>query len=233
MSVLPTVRQVISDVRQDLNRVTLDGYLTAKYLHSKLLDKAKLFMKREADDRKLQLAQDIWVTINDFEMEDSSLVGCADIAVPHCTRIMISKKALPEIYTTRYGFLMNVQSMDYSRPYIQTTPREYAKIKQRRFQNPNLRYFWIYNNKLVIPESMVESVTVRAIFCDKAEGLKVEGCNQAACIRTLDQTFTVPEHMLDDVKNATVLAIAGIRDKIPQDTYPGLNELVKTSPVKK
>jgi hypothetical protein len=220
---MPTVSEVISDVRNDLNRVNLDGYLPSKYLHSRLLGVAKLFMKREADDRRLYLYPDIWVTINDLEMGETNLIGCSDLAIPYCTKIMKSSVKLPEIYTTRYGYLLNISSVDYGKNYTQTTPKDYIKIKSRKYQNPNLRYFWIYNNHLVIPEAMVKSVTLRAIFCDKAQGLRIEGCNQPECIKTLEQAFTVPGHLLDNVKDFTVKSIAGVKDKIQPDEYPNLN----------
>lgn len=230
---MPSVSQVISDVRQEINAVSLDGYIPAKFLHSKLIDAARLFIKREADDRRLYLYPNIWVTIDDFELEESSLIGCSEISVPSCNKIMKSKLKLPEIYTTRYGYLLNISSIDYTKNYIQTTPRDYNKIKNRKFQNPNLRYFWIYNNYLVIPDAMVQSVVLRAMFCDKAAGLRIEGCKDPGCIKTLEQEFVAPGHLLDNIKDFVVQKIAGIKDKIPEDTFPNLNPLEKKSPVSK
>jgi hypothetical protein len=227
---MPSVKEVISDVRQSLNRVSFDGYLPAKFLHSKLLDAARLFIKREADDRRLYLQPDIWVTINAFEMEEVPLIGCSDISVPQCTKVMKSILKLPQIYSTRYGYLLNVSSIDYDKNYIQTTPKEYSSIVKLRYRNPKLRYFWIYNNHLVIPNAMVQTVTLRAMFCDKAQGLKVEGCDQEDCIKTLDQEFTVPGHLLDNVKDYVVMKIAQVRDRIPSDNYPDLNDSRKDSP---
>lgn len=221
---MPTVNQIISDVRNDLNRVNFNGYVPARYLHAKLIDTAKLFIKREADDRRLGLYPDIWVTTDKFDMEEADLIGCSDISIPKCTKVMKSKLKLPEIYTTRYGYLINISSIDYTRDYIQTTPREYVDKMARRYQNPNLRYFWIYNGHLIIPSSMVGSVTLRTMFCDKAQGLRLEGCKDPGCIKTLDQDFVAPGHLLDDIKSYTVQKIAGIRDKIPTGNNPDLND---------
>lgn len=229
----PTVNQVISDVRNDLNAVNLDDYIPARYLHNKLLDTAKLFMKREADNMKLQLYPSIWVTIDNFEMEDSTLIGCSDIAIPKCDRVMKSKLQLPAIYTTRYGYLLNISSVNYGREYTQITPREYAAIKNRRYKDPNKRYFWIYNGYLIIPDAMIETVVLRAVFCDKAQGLRLDACTEPGCIMLLDQEFTVPGHLLDDVKNATVQKILASRKQIQPDEYPNLDSLEKKSPVSK
>lgn len=230
---MPTVSQVISDVRQDLNSVSFDGYIPAKYLHSKLMDVASLFIKREADDRRLYLYPSIWVTIDDLEMEEVPLIGCSDIDVPKCETVMKSLKKLPEIYTTRYGYLANISSLDYTKNYVQTTPKDYLKIVNRKYQNPNLRYFWIYNGYLIIPNAKVRSLVLKAMFRDKAQGLRIEGCKDPGCIKTLEQEFVAPPHLLKEIKNATVLEIAGVRLKIQQDNYPNLNTDEKDSKLSK
>jgi len=103
----------------------------------------------------------------------------------------------------------------------------------RRFQDPTQRYFWIYNNHLVVPNSFVRSLTLRALFANKADGLKLNGCGLPGCIRMLDLEFPVPSHLYDDVKKATVIDIASIREKLIPSEYPNLNELKKTSPKSK
>lgn len=229
----PTVNEVISDVRNDLHAVNLDDYIPARYLHNKLIDTTKLFIKREGDDRRFQLYPSIWVTIDEFDMEESTLIGCSDISIPNCTGIMKSKLKLPAIYTTRYGYLLNISSLDFDRNYTQITPRDYVKTKTRRYQDPNKRYFWIYNGYLVIPDSFVQSVTLRAVFCDKSQGLMLNSCVDPGCIPVLDQEFTAPGHLLDDIKSYTVQKIAGVRLRIPEDQYPNLDNLEKKSPVSK
>lgn len=229
----PTVNDVISDVRNDLNAVNLDDYIPARYIHNKLLDNAKLFIKRDSDERKLQLYPSIWVTIDSFEMEESSLIGCSDISIPNCTRVMKSRLKLPDIYTTRYGYLMNISSIDFNTQFTQVTPREYALNKSRRYQNPKIKYFWIYNGYLIIPDSLVQTVTLRAIFTNKAHGLRIDSCSKDSCIRMLSQEFTAPPHLLKDIKAATVQELAGIKKRIVPDEFPNLDSNEKKSPVSK
>jgi hypothetical protein len=228
-----TVREMISDVRQDLHSVNLDEWIPASYIYRKLVDTAGLFLKREADGMRTQLYPDIWVTVDDLEMEESELVGAYQINVPDCTRVMVSKKPLPRIFTTRFGYLANISSIDYSGDYIQSTPRDYNSKQGRRYKDPTQRYFWIYNGHLLIPKSFVKSVTLRAIFANKKQGLELNGCGDDICLSTLDYEFPVPGHLLSDVKKATVIEIASTREKIVPSEYPNLNELVKKSPTSK
>jgi hypothetical protein len=225
-----TVRQMISDVRQDLKSVNLDQWIPGAYIHRKLIDTAALFIKREADNMRLQMYPDIWVTVDDLVMEESTLIGAADIKVPNCVRVMKSVKELPRIFTTRFGYVLNVSSIDFSGDYVQTTPRDYNNKMNRRFQDPTQRYFWIYNNQLVIPNSFVKSLTLRALFANKADGLKLNGCGNPGCIRTLDQEFPAPSHLLEDIKKSTVIDIASIREKLIESEYPNLNQNKKVAP---
>jgi len=228
-----TVGEMISDVRQDLHSVTLDQWLPAAYIYRHLIDNTGLFLKREADGMRMQLYPDIWVTVDDVEMEESQLVGAYGIDVPNCTRVMISKKPLPRIFTTRFGYLANVSSIDYSGDYIQTNPRDYNNKQNRKYQNPTQRYFWIYNGKLLIPRSFVKSVTLRAVFANKKQGFDLNGCDVDNCRSTLDYEFPAPGHMLSDIKKGTVIEIASTREKITPSEYPNLNELKKVSPTSK
>jgi hypothetical protein len=225
-----TVGEMLSDVRQDLHAVNLDEWIPGYYIHRKLIDNTGLFLKREADGMRMQQYPDIWVTVDDVTMEESQLVGAYQIDVPDCTRVMVSTKKLPRIFTTRFGYLINISSIDYSGKYVQTTPDDFNNKSRRRFQDPTQRYFWIYNGKLIIPRSFVQSVTIRAIFANKKDGLKLNGCDYTGCYSNLDFAFPAPGHMLADIKKATVMELASIREKIPPSEYPHLNELQKTSP---
>jgi hypothetical protein len=218
-------------VRQDLKSVNLDQWIPAAYIHRKLIDTAALFIKREADNMRLQVYPDMWVTVDNLVMEETTLIGASDIFVPNCVKIMRSVKELPRIFTTRFGYVLNVSSIDFSGDYVQTTPRDYNNKMNRRFQNPKQRYFWIYNNHLVVPNSFVQSLTLRALFANKADGLKLNGCDSLGCIRMLDLEFPAPSHIIQDIKNFTVQSIASIREKIPRSEYPNLNEHRPVSPV--
>ena len=47
---MPTNREMISDIRNSLQSVTVDEWLPAKYVYYKLLSVTALFLKREADE---------------------------------------------------------------------------------------------------------------------------------------------------------------------------------------
>jgi len=230
---MQTVREVISEVRTDLRANSVDEWLPSKYIHSKLQSTASLFIKREADDRRLQRYQDLWVEIDCLEMEEIPLIQCCDLDIPNCKTVMRSKKKLPDTYSTRYGYALTISSVDYDRDYIPTTPREYKYIQLREYQDKTKRYYWIENGHLIIPGSMVQNVRVRGMFVNKAEALRFNVCgDDGGCINFLDQEFIAPEHLLKNIKDATVAAILGSNKQLQTDELPNLNSNEKTNPTK-
>lgn len=228
------IREIISEVRNSLRSASLDDWIPGKFIYFKLKGIAALFIKREADEKRLFRYTELWATIKCLEMVEDDLVNCCEISIPNCTKVMRSKNKLPEIYSTRYGYLLNVTSVDYDRDYIPVTPQQYKYTKSREFNDKRKRYFWLENGYLIIPDSMVAVVTVKAMFTNKADALKLNSCDNSEtndCVRFMDQEFVAPEHLLQDIKNATVLDILGTNRRLPQDELANLNSNEKSNPV--
>lgn len=226
------VREIISDVRNSVRAVAGDVWIPAKYIHMKLKGITALFIKREADDKRLFKYTELWATIECLKLEETDLVQCCSVSIPSCKKVMKSVDKLPELYSTRFGYLINVSSVDYERDYIQTTPQQYKYTKSREFQDKSKRYFWIENGYLVIPDAMVERVRVRGMFTNKAEALALDCDSSAAgggCVNLLDQDFVAPEHLLQDIKSATVNEILKTYKAVPPDEFTNLNENDKTA----
>lgn len=226
------IREIISEVRNSLRAASVDDWIPGKFIYFKLKGIAALFIKREADEKRLFRYTELWATIKCLEMEEDDLINCCNINIPNCTKVMRSKEKLPEIYSTRYGYLLNVTSVDYYRDYIPVTPQQYKYTKSREFNDTRKRYFWLENGYLIIPDSMVSVVTVKAMFTNKAEALKLDNCNTETndCIRFLDQDFVAPEHLLQDIKNASIQDILGSNRRLPQDELTNLNSNEKSNP---
>jgi hypothetical protein len=224
-------RQIISEVRNDLRNVNVDGWIPSQYIYNKLVGLASLFIKREADDKRLFKYTELWSTIKCLEMVEDDLINCCDISIPDCTKVMRSKFKLPTIFSTRYGYLMNVTAVDLSTDYTPVTSQQYKYTKSREYQNPKKRYCWLENGYLIIPDSMVRRVTVKAMFVNKAAALRLNSCEeQNNCVKFLDTEFICPEHLLDDVKTATTTKIAKIYFGLEPDELINQNSTEKTNP---
>lgn len=217
-----TVREIISNVRQSLHSINLDDWIPAKLIHHELINKGLMFLKRESDSKNCHNYPDIWTTV-DLEMVEDDLTS---FDLPGDNKVMKSRKHLPFSYTTRAGYLLELESVNFSKSYKVITPKTYQTTLSREFKDPNVRYAWIENNRLIIPESLVKNITVRGVFVNKAEALRLN--SHTRCINMMDQEFTVPGHILGDVIDATVLQLAKVYKQIVPDENPNLNSLEKT-----
>jgi len=231
------VREIISDVRNSVRAVAPDLWILAKYIHMKLKGIAALFIKREADDKRLFRYTELWVTIPCLRLEEWELIDCCDVNIPSCKKVMKSKEKLPEVYSTRFGYLINISSVDYDRDYLQTTPQQYKYTRSREFQDKSKRYFWIENGFIIIPDSMVERIRVRGMFTDKGKALALDcdkccdNCDEG-CIGVLDSEFVAPEHLLQDIKSGTINEILKSYRAVQTDEMTNMNENEKTNPQK-
>lgn len=226
-----TVREAISEVRNDLRAVGIDVWIPGKYIHSKLISKAILFIKRESDDKRIFRYTNLWTPVC-LDMIEDDIINCCNIPIPGCTKVMRSKNKIPEIYTTRFGYLGNTVTDDFGKDYTPTTPQQYKYTKSREFKDRSKRYCWIANDYLIIPDSMVSNVTLSAMFINKADALKIDCRYTDSCIKVIDEDFVAPAHLWDDIKKATVIDIAQIYEKIQPDELTNLNSLEKTNPAK-
>lgn len=227
------VREIISEVRNNTRAVSQDMWIPSKYIHSKLKGFASLFIKREADDKRLYKYTDLWSTIECLELEEVDLISCCDLNIPNCTKVMKSKIKIPEVYSTRFGYLLNISSIDYNRDYLQTTPQQYKYTKSREFQDKSKRYFWIENGYIIVPDSMVTRIRVKGMFTNKAKVLALNcGTDSLPCTNLLDEDFVAPEHLLQDIKTATTNDILKTFRSIQPDEMPNNNESEKTNPTK-
>lgn len=227
-----TNREFISEIRNNLQSISPDVWIPGAYILSKGRGFASLFIKREADDKRLFRFSDLYTPIRCLDMEERDLVDCCDINIPNCKTVMKSKKQLPDVYSSRFGYLMNVSAVDYDRDYIPTIPQQFKYIQSREFVDNKNRYFWLDNGYLITP--VINNITpvrltVRGMFIDKAAALKLDECGSKNCIRMLDQDFIAPEHLLQEIKDAVTKDLLGSFKQIQPDELTDSNSINKTN----
>lgn len=226
-----TVRQIISEVRNDLKALNVDTWIPGAYIHSKAVDIAEKFIKRDQDDRRMYNYANLWVTIECLPMKEINLAECCGITISDCDTAMRSIDKLPALYTSRYGYLLNISSIDYDKDYIGTTSKLFKYNNSRKYIDRTKRYFWLENDHIIVPGVSVEILKVKGMFKNKQKALRL-GCEKdnTSCIRVLDEEFIAPGYLLEDIKKATVLSIITPGGQIVPDTFPNRNENEKTNP---
>ena len=228
-----TNREIISEVVGDLRALQVDDRVSERYVLTKLKNVNALLLKRENDTLRLYDDNNVWFPIECLQMEELDPKaypdGCRGTNVINkIYNYTRSLYPIPQIYSSKVGPLIReVQTLDDAGTYQPTTPTEYARIVQREFQNPNIRYYWFDGlGRLVIPNSATRMVTMTASFREPWKAMLIDACNPTSvttvstvptgnscdtssisttttsntCPAPLDDPFLCPTHLIGTVK---------------------------------
>lgn len=228
-----TVREITSELSHDIRAHSGDDRISPRYILSKLKDIAALLIKRENDQFRLFNQQDIWTTIDCLELQEFDKAKCCDIQIDKCRFMMRSVEELPEIFSYRAGpVIREVMSIDGSVNFLPTTPTGYKAILDREFRDKRLKYFWLENRRIVIPDSQVKKIKVTAYFRDHYEAKQV-GCTETFtsnnCQSALDEEFQCPVHLLSTVKQECLNILLNSYKRVVPDELVDGNSNNKTS----
>lgn len=213
-------RKIISDIIGSMKALNIDDRISRRLILSILTDKAQLFIKQDGDARRLFTVTDIWKAILCLDMCAANEGACAEI--PQCSSLRVSKEAIPEVFESSYGDIIKVMTIDRNKEYTQTRIFDYKDIKNREYQDPDKRYFWILDRHIYIPDSEVEKVFVIGLFKKPYEVDKIIDPT-LECVFPLDYPFPCPDYLLDPVKTETKKELASIYKRLIEDTKPDLN----------
>lgn len=234
-----TNREIISEVINDLRALHVDDRVSERYVLNKLKTVNALLLKRENEQLRLYDDNNVWFPIECLEMEPldpkSYPDGCKGanvIAKIHSyTR---SIYPIPQIYSSRNGALIReILTMDDGGIYRPTTPQEYARIVNREFQDPNIRYFWFDGQqRLVIPNSDTRLVSMTASFMEPWKAMLIDACRTKSkvtvsttqgdgCVATTNQTTvsTVCPEPLDDPFLCPTHLLSTVKELATKDLY--------------
>lgn len=193
------VRKLIADVKQSLKKLNIDDRLSNEFVYSKLIKYTSILIKRESNSRRIFRQTNLFKPL-DFDLENYG-------------EYKRTTKDIPSFFTTDYGNLLIVGAMDYTNAYKLATPESFEKTKTREFRNPNHRFYWIENNRIIIPDYYLDSVSVRGIFYNYTD---------QPCQSVLDTEFPCPDYLLEEVIRLTIEGLS-IREQIREDENPNLD----------
>lgn len=249
MANILTNREVISNITNTLRSLNTDEHISKRFIFNKLLETTAVFVKRENDLKRLFKSSDVWTPIPCFPLEKKSPVECCLVDIPECYFIMKSKYKLPATFSGNHGNIIREVSsvlpigkpLDLNKPLHQPmffTPvsgaKEYRNKINREFVNPNVRYYWIEDDYIYIPDTEIEGVRIVAYFLRPWEVKSTDYCSgETTCVKPLDEPFNCPTYLYGVVQEEVIKNLANTYEKIPQDDSPDgtvhsktLNQLV-------
>lgn len=210
---MPTYRSISSDIQSELRANNIDDRYSFRFLTSKIKDKVKNFVKQDADNRRFYKLPELWKPFPPIEMKVVDNTEYA-LDVPECKTLMKSKKELPKTFSSNYGELIRIFTINGETQYHLTTKIAYRDIMNREFRDKRIKYAWIEGGFLYIPDSEVQVV--------KAMGFNESTLSPDGCSKPLDEELSVPPYLLDIVKKDIINELLG-KKNIHVDEKPNLN----------
>lgn len=209
-----TIREFIAIVRNSLDSISQDNYISGEMLYNVGITYATLYTKREADSAKVFKNTSSFKFIDCIKMKEVSAIECADFKLP-CSTIMRSVEKIPTPYLSNYGSLIQVYNLTGEKDYSETNPIAYKSLSKQRYQSKQKGYFFIKNDYLWIPDSQVEAVSAMILSPDIKKLSK-------SCV-LLDEPFPVLDYLESIVIESTVKQLLTSKN-IQRDENANLDE---------
>ena len=218
-----TIRQTISQIQTDL-KSTMDTRIAPKAIWVKYVFNLANILKQVNETKRVWKSSDIWYKISCVDMETISAADCPEVAPLVKEFVAKSTVRIPATYTSAAGDMIRdiTAIYPYGKQYRLVTPKEYDKIRKRKFKDPKQGYAFIIDNYLYIPDSEVEKVSLTGAWTNPKEAGILNG--DEPCKPFLDYQFYAPEYLIKLVHDSVLMDLAGVNLKVVKDENPDLNE---------
>ena len=212
---MPTLRELCSDIQNELKANNIDDRYSFRFLSSRFKDKIRNFLKQDADSRKILKIPELWNAFPIMRMVEEPYVNY-NVDIPDMRLLMKSTKEVGKTFSTNYGNLLKVFNISGDIEYHIVTKTLYKEILNLEYRNKQLKYAWIENGFLFIPDSAVEEVKLIGL----PENPTDLDCDP--CAKPLDAVFNFPSYLIDIVKKDILNELLPAK-RIPEDTKPNLD----------
>ena len=208
-----TFRQIISDIIDDLKAINLDDRLSYRFIKSKFSSEMSYFLRLEAKSREFAKLQNLWKPIHCIELIPVSLGECG--FVDECSVLMRSKDKIPEAFSTNYGLLLKILTIDGKStiPLIANSSEYKDYVNRRWFKNKSVSY--IEDGYLYLPDTMLEKVKVLIVPVNPYEVEKANG--STGCNFALDVEVPYPEYLITLAKRQVLQELSGVTKRVVED----------------
>lgn len=218
---MSTVREVISRVRGMEKLLSSDATITDRVIMRELKSRAILFIKQQADKRRLWQTSTIFTNIPCIEMIERPISDCCEFVSD--LKVSRSRFKIPKISEGVYGLLIHgVFSVDSSRKLKEVTISRYINLLKLGLFTKDV-YYWFYDQYLYVSSPYVRLVNMWAYFEDDVpKDLLYPDCDCSAgtpdpCTSPLDLEFKCPGYLETTVVKDTLDTLMKTYFRIPVD----------------
>lgn len=227
-----TYKEIVSRVVNSLNSVSKDNRIPKRYVLSVLKETGAFLLSQKMLDKTLYREEDLFKWIRCVELEEDDLVKCPIVEFRRCNSLMKSKKKLPKIIGSRYGYaVLVVATIDGNRRFSFSTLSDYTFLNSRKyFKKFKGTKYYISDGYLYIPDSEVEVVDMLVLTLDE-DADECSGCSEKSpCKSVWDTEFPLPAKFSNVVIQETIKELS-LRLQIPKDENSNLDSLQKTQTI--
>lgn len=224
-----TNAEIVSRVRNGLNSISKDDRISRRYILHVAKQKATFLISQKLNDRSLFREDNLYKTVDCFEMESVDVIKCEILEFRRCKSIMKSKCKLPKLIYSRYGgSLKEVITADGEKEFKPITPSQYRRDKNR-VEGSDYIYYYVKDGYLYLLDTEIELVSLYLISME-LDSLE-EGCccndNLEECKSLWDYEFNVPDKLEEAVVGEAIKEVA-MSKQMPRDENPNSNNNEKS-----
>lgn len=219
-----TNAEIVSRVRNGLNSISKDDRISRRYILHVAKQKATFLISQKLNDRSLFREDNLYKTVDCFEMEPVDVIRCEILEFRRCKSIMKSKCKLPKLIYSRYGgSLKEVITADGEKEFKPITPSQYRRDKNR-VEESDYIYYYIKDGYLYLLDTEIELVSLYLISMELDSIEDGCCCNDSSeeCKSLWDYEFNVPDKLEEAIVGETIKEI-GMKKQFPPDENPNTN----------
>jgi len=217
-----TNAEFVSRVLNGLNSLDKDSRISRRYILHVGRKKSAFYISQKMNDRSLFREDNLYTTLNCFELEKIDVTRCDIIEFRRCKSIMKSKERLPELIYNRYGnTLKEVTTIDDEREFKSTTPSQYRRDKNRASSSDYINYY-VKDGYLYVLDSNIQMVNLYLLTTELEKLEEISSCSRKTCKSLWEYDFIVADKLEEIVISETVKEVS-MKKQIVTDENPNLN----------
>lgn len=217
-----TNSELVSRVINGLKAINKDDRVSRRFILNVAKQKAEYYISTKLTDHSIYREDNLYTTVECFEMEKIEIIKCDIIEFRTCKNIMKSKNKIPGLVYSKYGnSLKEITSIDDERDFFATTPRQYRKDKDRQGSEDLIR-FYVKDGYLYLLDTEVKRVNLYLLTQDTEKIEGICGCYEETCKSLWDYDFICPSKLTKIVIEETIQELFASKQVTP-DTNPNLD----------
>lgn len=217
-----TNSEFTSRVLNGLNALSKDDRISRRYILHVGKQKAMFYISQKLNDRSLFREDNIYTTLDCFELDRIEVVKCDIIEFRKCRSIMKSKNKLPKLIYSRYGStLKEVSTIDEEKEFKPTTPSQFRRNNSRVSSSDYIDYY-IKDGYLYLLDTEIRMVNLYLLTVDLDQIDSISSCSTPGCKSLWDYDFVVPDKLEELIIAETIKEIS-MKKQLPADENPNLN----------